>query len=344
LVRVQTTSSRPVRRAAVALLAIAVIGVVAVVLLTGCSRGNPSNGSTGSASNQPTVCLYTRNGISGLEQAATRLGVAPPRCAVVFDRAAPDWQAWERPWFLGNRITNDAWDQWARQPGRRLVITLGLIPASAIHENWRRLGASGAYAAHAQVLAQNLVASGLGSAIIRLSNEPNGTWFPDRLGQTATDRALWVKFWQKTAATMLGVPGTHFKFDWTVANGTGDVPLSAYYPGDQLVSYIGDDIYDAGFQAPPSERWSHLATMTGGVDAVTAFAEAHHKPFSIPEWGLAPPPAGGGDDPEFVRAIAQLTHRSDFAYQGYFYAGQSQILANSPASMAAYREGFHGAR
>lgn len=292
----------------------------------------------------PTVCLYTRSGISGLEQSAALLGVSPPRCAIIFHRSAPDWQAWEHPWFVGSRIQNDDWASWGRRTGRRLVITLGLIPASAVHENWRRLGAAGAYTRYARTLARTLVTAGLAHAIIRLSNEPNGTWFPDSLGTTAGDRALWLRFWQRTASAMLSVSGARFQFDWTVANGTGTVPLSAYYPGDRLVSFIGDDIYDAGFRAPQGQRWSHLATMPGGVDAVRAFARAHHKSFTVPEWGLDSPPSGGGDDPVFVRGIATLSHTTGFGYQGYFFAGASQILQNSPASLAAFRRAFDGER
>jgi hypothetical protein len=310
----------------------AAVAAAVVIAVTSAGHKRPA----------PTVCLYTRTGISGLQQSATLLGLDSPRCAVIFDRTAPDWQAWERPWFVGNRIQNDDWARWGRQPGRRLVITLGLIPASALHEDWRRLGATGAYAGYARTLARNLVAAGLGQAVIRLSNEPNGTWFPDNLGPTAADRAEWVQFWRRTASTMLSVRGARFQFDWSVANGTGSVPLSAYYPGDRWVSFIGDDIYDAGFRAPGGQRWTRLATMNGGVDAVRAFARAHDKPFSVPEWGLNPPPLGGGDDPAFVRAIAALSHTRGFGYQGYFFAGASQILEKSPASLAAYRKAFDG--
>ena len=260
---------------------------------------------------------------------------------MIFDRAAPNWSAWERPWFIGNPIKSDDWDTWATRPGRRLIVTLGLIPNSAESEDWRALGAAGHYAGYARALAHNLVAARLGSAIIRLSNEPNGTWFVDNIGSTSTARRQWVALWQRTAAAMLSVPGAHFKFDWTVANGTGSVPLGAFYPGDKLVSYIGDDIYDTGHPVNGTSNWNHLATEPGGVNDVLAFARAHHRQFSIPEWGLEPSSSGAGGDAAFVKAIADLTHRDGFAYQGYFFAGASaSVLQSDATSLAAYRSEF----
>jgi hypothetical protein len=284
-------------------------------------------------------CVYTRDGIAGLTQAAALLGVAP-RCAMVFDRSVPTWAAWDDPWFLTDQ-GNYNWASWGAQPGRTLVVTLGLVPASA-GGNWRALGATGAFRGYDRTLARNLVAGGLGDATIRLSPEANGPWFIDDLGPTAVDQVEWLATWRLTASSMLSVPGAHFRFDWTVADNTGHVPLAAYYPGNRLVTYIGADIYDAGVSGAGVNRMQQLIDGPNGLDGVLAFAVSHGKKFSIPEWGLIPRASGGdGNDPAFVRLISEFAHTPDLAYQSYFFAGNSEAaLTSSPQSLVTYRASF----
>jgi Glycosyl hydrolase family 26 len=337
---------RPRHRTRDALLAAATV-VVAIVAAIFVLRGasTPPRRTTAPpravVASGPKTCIYTRTGISGLEQAAALLHV-PADCTVIFHRAALTWSEWDTPWFIDAPIANNNWARWARQPGHRLIITLGLIPAAVVHQDWRTAGAHGEYAGYARLLAANLVRSGLGHAIIRLSNEPNGDWFTDNAGTTPGQVAEWVQFWRRTVTAMRSVPGEHFAFDWTIANGIGNVGLAALYPGDRYVNYIGDDVYDNHGGQTAAERWAKLSMGPLGIDAVLAFAQQHGKPFTIPEWGLEPSNSGGGgDDPAFVDGIAALARRPDFGYQGYFFAGWSAYtLAASPLSIAAYRRDF----
>ncbi|HWF56438.1 MAG TPA: glycosyl hydrolase [Solirubrobacteraceae bacterium] len=292
-----------------------------------------------------TPCVYPSDHISILD-AFSRLVGRGFNCVMVYNDAAPTWAAWEDPWFIRHTYTDMQWGRWATQPGahRQLVITQNLFPASENSSDWLARGAAGAFDRDARTLATNLVRAGLGHSIIRLAHEANGTWYPDSIPDTRTGDAEWVQFWRNTALAMRSVPGAHFRFDWTVNANTRDVPLSSFYPGDDVVDIIGVDLYDVGVPTA-GNRWPVIAGRPDGLNAVSAFAAAHHKPLSIPEWGvgpaLEPGKEEGGDDPSYVNGIAAAVQHDDVAYQSYFFADDQAIqLLNSPLSLAAYRGDF----
>jgi Glycosyl hydrolase family 26 len=323
-----------------ALLAAVLVGI-GVALFTLLS-GGPGGGDK-------TVCAYSSHSIASLNAFSRSIG-RDVNCAVVFNNASPDWAGWEKPWFTRHIPDDNNWRAWATAPGkhRRLVITQGLFPGALKNTDWRTAGARGDYEQHARNLAHNLVTAGLGGSIIRLSHEANGTWNPDNIGSTQRDYDLWRRFWRNTVMAMRSVPGAHFKFDWTVNGRVRPIPLGDFYPGDDVVDIIGIDAYDSGIPAGQRNRWATVWGGRDGVRDVLAFARAHHRPLSIPEWGLANPAtrtAGGGDDPAYVDGIANVVRKNDVAYQSYFFSGEigAQLKA-SPRSIAAYRRHFgaHG--
>jgi hypothetical protein len=108
--------------------------------------------------------------------------------------------------------------------------------------------------------------------------------------------------------------------------GAPDVPgnsAQAYYPGDEYVDVVGDDLYDLR---------GHGATWT----AAEKLYKAHpSKPYAFPEWGV-----WGFDDPGFVRAMAQFVKRHRrIEFIAYFSGDPGSVwdLATKPASRAAYR-------
>jgi Glycosyl hydrolase family 26 len=179
--------------------------------------------------------------------------------------------------------------------------------------------------------------------VIRLSHEANGTWNPDNVGNSPADYALWREFWRKTALAMKSVPGAHFTFDWTINAGVRPIPLSSFYPGDDVVDIAGIDAYDGNVPAG-QDRWKAFYGQPDGIGDVARFAREHHKQLSIPEWGLLPPGGsgrGGGDDPAYVNGIASVVRDNDVAYQSYFFAQASRTqLDVSPRSKAAFRRAF----
>ena len=246
---------------------------------------------------------------------------------------------------------NSDWSQWATAPGthRQLIITQSLAPGDVTSQsNWLQLGASGAFTGYAKQLSQNLVAAGLGGSVIRLASEANGTWTPDSLGTTPAQWALWDHFWRETVTAMRSVPGAHFQFDFNIAALYRALPLSEIYPGDAYVDIIGLDAYDTGnLGDTAASRWNYTYTGPDGIETVANFAKAHRKPLSIAEWAVSNGSGidGFGDDPTFVKGIANVVRSYDTAYQCYFYNyGYATELATGPLSLAAYRKHFgpHG--
>lgn len=260
-------------------------------------------------------------------------------CVVLFDNTAATWAQWDDPWPISNRSPDENWTSFARA-GHTIVLTVDMFPSQLNGANWRAAGAAGAYVRYARRLASNLVAAGMGSAIIRLGHEANGTWYADNVGTTAQQEGQWKRFWARTVRAMRAVKGAHFSFDWCVSAGVRPIPLSAYYPGDDVVDSIGLDVYDSGVPAGVRNRWRYLYDRAGGVGAIARFAQRHGKPLTVPEWGLQPTSVagGGGSDPSFVRGIANLIHHQHVSLEAYFFqqGGQSALLADH-ASMRIYR-------
>jgi hypothetical protein len=345
-----------------AALGVVVVAIVVVVLVASSTRKTPRPDPGGlqplvvgqetslsvawPLSQPETPCVYSSEHISVLNSFGALVGRSF-QCAMVYNDAAPDWASWVKPWFLSQSTSPDLeWAKWATARGthRELVITQNLFPSSENGANWLQLGASGAFSGYARSLAANLVRSGLGWSVIRLAHEANGTWAPYSIPNTPQGDALWIRFWRKTALAMRSVPGAHFLFDWTVNAGYRRVPLASFYPGNDVVDIIGVDAYDAGVSGT-GNRWKRIYDQPDGLRAVAAFARAHGKPMSIPEWGLAPgqqPGKGqGGDDPAYVNGIANVVAHDNVLYQSYFDSDIYGVqLQNSPRSLAAFIRRF----
>jgi Glycosyl hydrolase family 26 len=269
------------------------------------------------------TCVYSGNTLVGLWD-FEHLIHAQIGCVLVFADAAPNWTEWERPWFLSGRGPTEDWPRFGAQSGHSLIITINLLPGPLATGDWRAVGAAGGYIGYARRLAANLVAAGLGGATIRLGHEANGTWYPDNVGKTPLQWSQWREFWRRSVLAMRSVRGAHFQFNWCIAAGYRAIPFSDYYPGDDVVNSIGVDVYDVA--APKgANRWDYQLNRPGGVAAIASFASEHHKPLSIPEWGLAPSYSnGGGDDAGFVTGIATLARTAPLSFQSYFFANQSR--------------------
>jgi len=107
--------------------------------------------------------------------------------------------------------------------------------------------------------------------------------------------------------------------------GDPDIPgnsAQAYYPGDNYLDLVGNDLYDIKGKA----EW----------DSNEALYKAHPgKPYSFPEWGL-----WGVDDPVFIKKMGDFvrTHKRT-EMLAYFESVPGSIfdLQTKPLSKAAYR-------
>jgi hypothetical protein len=205
----------------------------------------------------------------------------------------------------------EPWAAWHRaNPGSLLVVN---VPLAAPNEDpvsdaevaaLLAQGAAGRHDAVFRTLAGRLVALGSGDAVLVPAWEMNGTTYADRCGP---DPAAWKAYWRRVVTVMRAVQGARFRFDFDPNRGVDAVPWPQCYPGDAYVDIIGTDSYDQ----PPGNGFGDYVSQPYGLGYQVAFAAAHHKPVSYPEWGLY----RHGDDPGFVGAMLVWIAGHDTVYQ-----------------------------
>jgi beta-mannanase len=76
--------------------------------------------------------------------------------------------------------------------------------------------------------------------------------------------------------------------DWAFRTPSSDRRSAArWYPGDAYVDVVGADVFNWFDCGEGQGRWTALSTL---MDPVLAFARAHHKQASLPEFGADPDP------------------------------------------------------
>ena len=344
-----------------AIIGVCVLGIAALVIVKNPFKaGSASSGgsvSTITAGDSKANCIDLRFNHGQLDQseiaAATNLTGVTYNCLETFANPMPTWADWETPWMFSN--TYDGWDAWlAANPAHQVVMAMDLIPQSLADEHdplpWEQACAAGSYNQYATTLAKNLVSYGAGKIVIRLGAEANGAWEADYVGTTTTEMNDWAKCYDNEVTAMRAVPGAHFLFVWNPNACTTDLPLNEWYPGNSFVDIVGIDAYDqdcSSSKTVSQEGWA--AFSTDGFDgdptfpsiaAIEAFAVAHEKPLSFPEWGI---PAGQPDDAAYVTKMAQMFKHDVFAFESYFDSGSDGIAALGsaiPDATDAYSQAF----
>jgi hypothetical protein len=172
--------------------------------------------------------------------------------------------------------------------------------------------AAGDYNSKFYDLGELLVKDGLGSTIIELGREMNGTWYEwSEHRAPSSEPDAYILAWRQIVTTMRSVPGQHFKFLWTVY--MTNTSVAEGWPGSAYVDYIGTDIFDwyggandtyphtASGALDYEEKWQQILTAEpGGLNWMAAFSQATGKPIMVPEWGLDFHTFGGQDDPLFI--------------------------------------------
>jgi hypothetical protein len=267
-------------------------------------------------------------------------------CIETFSDADPTWADWVSPWIASS--TGAPFVAWvaADPTGHQLIDTQNLIPESEeTNPNWTAECAAGDYNTYATQFATNMVAAGLGYSVIRLGAEMNGNWNDDSLGTTVGEWQQWGQCFAQEVTAIRAVPGANFLFDWNVNAYYRDIPLADFYPGNAYVDIIGIDAYDETGVSSPAVgqpgRFQALASEPDGLYAVEAFAAAHGKPLSIPEWGTI---STQGDDAAYVTGMGNFIAANDVAYNSWFNGGAGSVYqldpAQAPRSLAAYVAAF----
>jgi hypothetical protein len=346
---------------------LALAGAAVVAVWAGLSR-DPSP-SVPDASPEPATTPRPTDGFtdgtpspttSSPDATAAPDTLPPPALGVNGGRAGVD-QVAEFEALLGrpvdivqDAIRRETWDQlddpsdelepWqeSRFASYDFVLNVGMLPHN---EGSLAEGAAGAYDDRFRQLAERLVEEGFGDAIIRLGHEANAHWFD---WAAAQDPNAYVQYFRRIVEVMRDVPGSDFRFDWTVARGSQAVPADSIYPGDDVVDIIGMDVYDQDPEHPPGEeRWQKFRTQPYGLDWLSGFAAARGKPISIGEWGVAATDNGngGGDNPYFIDRMHEWIDSNSVLYHVYFEVdaedGAHRLTGELfPASAAAFRERF----
>jgi hypothetical protein len=251
-------------------------------------------------------------------------------------------------------------DTWKDLPYRK-VYSVALLPDDPADTIQR--GATGEYNPYYAELAQRLVAGGQEDAILRLGWEFNladSRWSTD-------DTAAFIAYWRHVVTTMRAEPGQQFQFDWNPNNGDTKYDAVKYYPGSDVVDYIGVDAYDVSWKRnsypypdpcdstclTTRQKTAWDTAIYGGARGLrfwSDFARQQGKPLSLPEWGLwqRQDQHGGGANADYIRRmgafIADPANR--VAYQAYFEFdgpdGPHRLMTTFPDAGNVFRELFAG--
>jgi hypothetical protein len=281
----------------------------------------------------------------------------------------------QRPSFAMDFLDGDSWSALLRTApsymaawkgsGFTMIWGVPILPyssssgASSTSEDSLQQGATGAYNTYFLKLARDMVAGGRANSIVRLGWEFNAGWFPWAADGQAT---MFIDYWRQIVDTMRSVAGQNFTFEWNPnAGGTDD--LGDYYPGNAYVDLIGLDLYDQAWgnygspdcngAACQQEEFRTLLTEPNGLHWLATFAAAHGKPVALPEWGLAASSPtnlngthvdeelGGGDDPTFIKAMAEWINRNNVYEATFWQFNRSRISPTAnPLSYAAFISDF----
>ncbi len=157
----------------------------------------------------------------------------------------------------------------------------GLYPSASTGAAQLQAVASGQFDDSYAYLGQALVTSGNSNAIIRLGWEFDGDWMP---WSASNNPQLYVAAFRHVHDLLRSISGA-FQFDfcgdagyrWPIPRGNSHTSWDAVYPGDAYVDIVGMDVYN------DSSNWSYFQQTLADQ---LAFATAHGKRVSFPEWAL----------------------------------------------------------
>lgn len=180
--------------------------------------------------------------------------------------------------------------------------------------------------------------AGFGSPVLlRLAHEPNGDWYSwsahyDRgrpiAGNTA---ASYVRAWRHIHAVFAAAGADNVSWVWSV--NFRDYPsenrADAYYPGDDVVDWVGIDAYNSG-DTNPATTWTGIGPLIAPVYG----RYAARKPIMLTEVGSA---ERGGDKAAWIAGLAaELPRRYPDVGAVVWFSKEVWRVDSSPAALAAF--------
>lgn len=154
--------------------------------------------------------------------------------------------------------------------------------------------------------------------VFRPAHEMNGSWYPWSAGRGVSGRS-YVALWNALADAFAdhGPPADAVTWLWCPnADSDTAAALSAYYPGDDAVDWVGVDGYNWGDSRPWSSWQTPEDVFTAAFDRVRSLSDC---PLVVPEFGCSSVAAGGR---AVDRKSAWVTDAFDlFAREGVALAG-----------------------
>jgi hypothetical protein len=239
-------------------------------------------------------------------------------------------------------ITDPAWlyRRWKGKP-YTMVFSVAMLPIDVPGVS---IGACarGSYNAYWKKFGKVINSYGLGSSIIRLGWEFNGKW--ERWA--ASNPSAWKECWRQ-AVTSAWSTAPRLRWDWAVNRGLSSAlanPAQAY-PGNHYVTMIGIDSYEWWPAVNSSGGWTKQLDGSQGLNSWLAFAKAHGKKLSVPEWGnMRYGESSGGDDPAYVKDMRAFfaANARYIGLETVFQGPRASYESGSvmPKSAEAYKMGF----
>lgn len=241
----------------------------------------------------------------------------------------------------------------------RVSMGYAMFPKGSSHEAC----AAGDYDRYHEDLAEQIAAFDRRDIILRVGWEANGS-YPWNANNDPDPGFANYKACFRRIVGILRAAIPEVTIDWTSRKRGAELfkgkhrglPLSAMYPGDDVVDLIGVDYYDSYPSFADREAWDDFymqndAESPKGLGAWLAFARARGKKLSFPEWAVRYDD-GHWDNPFFVEAMHRFfaDHAADIGYEAYFNSnaeghadgeGQGSTIfpvRDTPGSGERYRE------
>lgn len=173
-----------------------------------------------------------------------------------------------------------------------------------------------------------------GPVFLRVDWEMNGTWYAD-WNVPAVPPSAYIDAWRHVYEVFQAEGATNAAFVWCVNTwpGPGGTDVTAWYPGDAYVDWVGVDGY------PQSSAADYLMRGPDGLDALASFAAAHRKPLMLAEWApqLPQPDAAAAVDLVLDWAAAHPATVKALVYFDFSVEAKDFRLIDHPIGAAELR-------